>query len=74
MLAERLFPPDGTPRLHDGRWSSTASIAHGVGSYKDKEPHLPVGAHPVRDGSWTTAALIAHKVGSYKTHSHHNQR
>ncbi len=73
MPTERLFPPDGAPRLPDGRLTTTAQIAHRVGSYKDKESHLPVGAHPVRDGSWTAAALIAHRVGSYKNHSHHNK-
>ena len=66
MQSERLTPLAGTPRLRDGRWATTAPIAHRVGSYNNKAPRPPVGAHPVRDGSWTTAVRNAHRVGSYK--------
>ena len=52
--------------MRDGSWTTAAPIAHRVGAYKNKGPHIPVGAHPVRDGSWTTTASIAHRVGAYK--------
>jgi hypothetical protein len=66
MPSERLTPPAGSPRLRDGLWTTTARIAHRVGSYNNKAPRTPVGAHPVRDGSWTTTVRIAHRVGFYK--------
>jgi hypothetical protein len=52
--------------VRDGLWTTAAPIAHRVGSYKNKGPRTPVGAHPVHDGSWTTTIRIAHRVGAQK--------
>lgn len=66
MPSERVMPTAETLHLCDVRWTTIAPIPHRVGSYMNKAPDSPVGAHPVRDGCWTTTARIAHRVGSYK--------